>query len=232
MVRYQAVLGSPATSARFQKSAFQIVTIQFTEWITLICTLGCKSVGDHTQTQGDGVLQAGLLGLGPVEAGDLEKGPREAGHKGSGCSRCSHAPQPTALMEASSADSSAASLPLYRTSCKLRPPTGGSEGGQEIGGTWLLPPPHHLPPPGLALVRQAAASQRQRERLASHSQVGGSWLPQGLPAQLSADLTKPLVDLLLAQADHQVHDGSGSTAGERLPASTITKRIIANTAKL
>ena len=180
-------------------------------------------MGDRTQTQGDGVGQAALLGLGPVEAGDLEKGPREAGRKGSGCSLCSRAPQLMARMEASSADSSAASPPWYRTSGKLRPPIGGSEDGQGIGGTWLLLSLDHLPPPGLAPVRQAAGSQRQRERLASHSPAGGSWLPQGLPAQLSADLMKPLVDLLLAQAGHQLHDGSGSTVGGRLPASAITK---------
>jgi len=97
LVRYQAVLGSLATSARFQKSAW-----------------GCRSVEGRTQTQADGVGQAALLGLepvGPVVAGDLEKGPREAGRRGSGCSRCSHAPQLMAPMEASSADSFAASHP-------------------------------------------------------------------------------------------------------------------------
>ena len=50
----------------------------------MICTWGCRSVGDRIQTQGDGVGQVVLIGLGPVEAGDLEKGPREAGRKGSG----------------------------------------------------------------------------------------------------------------------------------------------------
>lgn len=199
LARYQAVLGSPATFAHFQKSAW-----------------GCKSVGDRTQTQVDGVGQAALLGLAPVEAADLEKDPREAGRRGSGCSLCSRAPRLMARREASSADSSAVSPPSYRTSGKPRPPTGGSEDGQAIGGTWLLLAPDHLPPPGLAPVRQAAGCQRQRERLASHSPARGSWLPQGLPAQL----TKPLVDLLLlGPAGHQVHDGSGSTVGGHLPAA-------------
>ena len=191
----------------------------------LICTWGCKSVGDRTQTQVDGVGQAALLGLAPEEAADLVKDPREAGRKGSGCSRCSRAPRLMARREASSADSSAVSPPSYRTSGKPRPPTGGSEDGQAIGGTWLLLAPDHLPPPGLAPVRQAAGCQRQRERLASHSPAGGSWLPQGLPAQFSADLRKPLVDLLLAPAVHRVHDGSGSTVGGRRPASAITKAV-------
>ena len=91
-------------------------------------------MGDRTQTQGDGVEQAALLGLGgPVEAGDLEKGPTEAGRKGSGCSLCSRAPPPMARMEALPSDSSAASPPSCHTSGKLRPPTGDSEGGQGIG---------------------------------------------------------------------------------------------------
>ena len=180
-------------------------------------------MGDRTQTQADGVGQAALLGLAPVEAADLVKDPREAGRKGSGCSLCSRAPRLMARREASSADSSAASPPSCRTSGKLRPPTGGSEDGQAIGGTWLLLAPDHLPPPGLAPVRQAAGCQRPRERLASHS-LADSWLPQGLPAQL----TKPLVDLLLlllGPAGHQVHDGSGLTVAGRLPAAAITKRF-------
>ena len=185
-------------------------------WLFGICTWDCKSVGDRTQTQADGVGQAALLGLAPVEAADLEKDPREAGRKGSGCSLCSRAPRLMARREASSADSSAVSPPSYRTSGKPRPPTGGSEDGQAIGGTWLLLSPDQLPPPGLA----PAECQRQRERLASHSPARGSWLPQGLPAQL----TKPLVDLLLlGPAGHQVHDGSGSTVGGHLPAAAITK---------
>ena len=189
-------------------------------------------MGDRTQTQADGVGQAALLGLAPVEAADLEKDPREAGRKGSGCSLCSRAPRLMARREASSADSSAVSPPLCRTSDKLRPPTGGSEDGQAIGGTWLLLAPDHLPP-GLAPVRQAAECQRQRERLASHSPARGSWLPQGLPAQL----TKPLVDLLLlllGPAGHQVHDGSGSTVGGRLPVAAITKcyQLLVNITKL
>ena len=92
----------------------------------------------RTQTQADGVGQAALFGLapaGPVVAGDLEKGPREAGRRESGCSRCSRAPQLMAPMEASSADSFAASHPSCRTSGKLHPPTGDSEGGQVTGGT-------------------------------------------------------------------------------------------------
>lgn len=196
----------------------------------------------RTQTQGDGVgRQAVLLGLAPVEAADLEKGPTEAGQKGSGCSRCSRAPQPMAPMEAFFADSFAASPPSYRTSGRLRPPTGDSEGGQEIGGTWLLlPPDDHLPPPALAPALQAGACQRPMERLASHSQAAGSWLPQGLPAQLPADLLKPLqvVELLpaghqLVPAGHQVHGGTGSTAGGRPLASAITKIFqLDNVAKL
>ena len=175
-------------------------------------------MGDRTQTQVDGVGQAALLGLAPVEAADLVKDPREAGRRGSGCSLCSRAPRLMARREASSADSSAASPPSYRTSGKLRPPTGGSEDGQAIGGTWLLLSPDQLPPPGLA----PAECQRQRERLASHSPARGSWLPQGLPAQL----TKPLVDLLLlGPAGHQVHGGSGSTVDGRLPVAAITKKI-------
>ena len=187
-------------------------------------------MGGHTQTQDGGAEQVAFLGLALVEAADLEKDPRRAGHKGPGCSRCSRAPRLMARREASSADSSAALPPSCRTSGKLRPPTGGSEDGQAIGGTWLLLAPDHLPPPGLAPVRQAAGCQRPRERLASHSPARGSWLPQGLPAQL----TKPLVDLLLlGPAGHQVHGGSGSTVDGRLPVAAITKnfQLLVNIAK-
>ena len=112
--------------------------------------------------------------------------------------------------------------------------------------TWrLLPPAQHFPSSvelhGLRLLLQPVACSRRRERLASHSQVDGGWLPQGLPPQLGLLLLLDDLDLdldfdgllllgdldehLVASAGRLDHGGSGSAVGERLLAAAIRSRL-------
>ena len=112
--------------------------------------------------------------------------------------------------------------------------------------TWqLLPPGQHFPSSVdlhvLRLLLQPVACRRRRERLASHSQVDGGWLPQGLPPQLGLLLLLDDLDLdldfdgllllgdldehLVASAGRLDHGGSGSAVGERLLAAAIRSRL-------
>ena len=112
--------------------------------------------------------------------------------------------------------------------------------------TWrLLPPSQHFPSSvdlhGLRLLLQPVVCSRRRERLASHSQVDGGWLPQGLPSQLGLLLLLDDLDLdldfdgllllgdldehLVASAGRLDHGGSGSAVGERLLAAAIRSRL-------
>ena len=112
--------------------------------------------------------------------------------------------------------------------------------------TWrLLPPAQHFPSSvGLHVLRlllQPVACLRRRERLASHSQVDGGWLPQGLPPQLGLLLLLDDLDLdldfdgllllgdldehLVASAGRLDHGGSSSAVDERLLAAAIRSRL-------